>query len=76
MRTLFARGLTAPLPWTTALGGALACEAHKLGQELFQPGLSQGDGVVAAGVPPLYKGLGALAFPVTTASAEAQAVFT
>ena len=59
----------------TFASGALAHETRKT--ELFNPGVTFSDDEPAptgvSGVPRLYEGLGERTFPVTTASAEAQA---
>ena len=70
-------GLAVALHLSVAVfaSGAFAHETRKT--ELFNPGVAFSDDEPApagvTGVPPLYEGLGERTFPITTASAEAQA---
>jgi tetratricopeptide (TPR) repeat protein len=75
-RTMLATMLASAYAVSTARAHETGAEQR--GKELFQPGLehaAKAASTMAAGRPTLYDGLGSLTFPVTTASAEAQAYF-
>ncbi|NGO54799.1 hypothetical protein G6N73_27395 [Mesorhizobium camelthorni] len=70
--------LASSLMLATSMLAVTAAAHEQTKTELFNPGVSYAAGKAdeaAAGRPPLYQGLGTMAMPVTTKSAEAQAYF-